>query len=267
MRVLALLCLCSGMACADEVADSHDLPAVPRFPRAQLVDYSQSISQERVLPAGPIRRISGQLRFEAEVVGQGQLTALTYELPPEHTAVQAFTAARGTLQQHGASLLYWCEGRDCGSSSLWANSVFANSQLYGTDEQQAYALLRLAAPADNSLVALYGITRGNRRSYLHVEQLDAAVPLGVLLPNPATLLRELKTSGTLSLGELNDAPQEPWLPLLRRMLELDSSLRVSLSGAQAEAWQRALQAQGILPARLQLGDATGPGLLLQVMRP
>ena len=269
MRILLLLGLglCSSLVAADEVADSHDLPAVPRFPRAQLVDYSQVASQERILPAGPIRRISGQLRFEAEVASQGQLTALTYELPREHTALEAFAAARSNLQQQGASLLYWCEGRDCGSSNLWANNVFANSQLYGADEQQAYALLRLAAPADNSLLALYGITRGNRRSYLHIEQLDAAAPLGVLLPNPATLLRELRTAGSLSLAQLSDAPQEPWLQLLVRTLNLDSSLRVSVFGAQAEAWRQALLAQGILPARLELGGSTGTGLQLKVMRP
>jgi hypothetical protein len=71
-------------------------------------------------------------------------------------------------------LLFWCQARDCGESSLWANEVFGNAKLYGADEQQAYLLLRLAAPKDNTLVALYSITRGNRKAYLHVEQFDAA---------------------------------------------------------------------------------------------
>ena len=44
------------------------------------------------------------------------------------------------LQEQGAELLYWCQGRECGASSLWANSVFGNSTLYGSDDQQAYAM-------------------------------------------------------------------------------------------------------------------------------
>ena len=34
------------------------------------------------------------------------------------------------LQAQDAELLYWCVGRECGSSSLWANAVFANATLY-----------------------------------------------------------------------------------------------------------------------------------------
>ncbi|MCP6391037.1 DUF4892 domain-containing protein, partial [Klebsiella pneumoniae] len=79
-----------------------------------------------------------------------------------------FTAAREALQKQDAQLLFWCQARDCGESSLWANEVFGNAKLYGADDQQAYLLLRLAAPENDTLVALYSITRGNRRAYLHV---------------------------------------------------------------------------------------------------
>lgn len=43
-------------------------------------------------------------------------------------------------------------------------------------------MLRRAAPDDNQLVALYGINRGNRKAYLHVEQMQASADLGELLP-------------------------------------------------------------------------------------
>jgi len=83
--------------------------------------------------------------------------------------------------------------RTSGESSLWANDVFGNAKLYGADDRQAYLLLRLAAPRDNTLVALYSITRGNRKAYLHVEQFDAAAPLGDLPPTSATLPPRPKT--------------------------------------------------------------------------
>ncbi|BBP66374.1 hypothetical protein PHLH5_39150 [Pseudomonas sp. Cab53] len=110
------------------------------------------------------------------------MTSVTYELPPEHSATQAFTAAREALQKQGAELLFWCQARDCGESSLWANEVFGNAKLYGADNGQAYLLLRLAPPADNTLIALYGITRGNRKAYLHVEQFAANAALGICCP-------------------------------------------------------------------------------------
>lgn len=268
MRLCGMLglALWTGLASASDVADSQDLSVLPRFARAEIVDFSQSSGQERVFPAGSIRRISGQLRMEAQVVNQGQLTALTYALPAEHSSNEAFDAARIALQRQGAQLLFWCQGRDCGSSTLWANQVFGNAQLNGGDDQQSYALLRLAAPLQDSLLALYGITRGNRRAYLHVEQLNASAPLGELLPSPATLLRELKSSGALAHADWSGEPTPQWVALLGRTLLMDSSLRVSLNGAHAAAWQAALSAQRVRATRLQLGDTTAAGLSIELLR-
>ena len=158
---------------------SSDLPDVPRLADAQIVDYSVRPDVERIYPMGSIRKISGRLRFEGQVTARGQSTAVTYELPAEHSATEAFTAAREALQKQGAELLFWCQARDCGESSLWANEVFGNSKLVGSDEQQSYLLLRRAAPDQNQLVALYGINRGNRKAYLQVEQMQASADLEI----------------------------------------------------------------------------------------
>lgn len=178
MRLFSVLLLscASPLLFAADLPGSHDLPIVPRMPDAQIVDYRPPAEMERIYPMGSIRKISGQLRFDGQVGARGTTTSVTYELPPEHSSIAAFTAAREALQGQGAELLFWCQARDCGESSLWANEVFGNAKLYGADAQQAYLLLRRAAPNDNSLVALYSITRGNRRAYLHVEQFDASTP-------------------------------------------------------------------------------------------
>jgi len=268
-RTLALTLLLTGLSVATQAADfpgSQDLPIVPRLTDAEIVDYRPAIELERIYPLGSIRKISGQLRFDGQVSGRGNVTAITYQLPVEHSADEAFTAAREALQQQGAQLLFWCQARDCGESSLWANEVFGNAKLYGADNGQSYLLLRLAAPADNTLVALYGITRGNRRAFLHVEQFQSSTPLGDLLPTSATLLRELKSTGELELPMLTAEPQEPWITLLSRGLNLDSTLRVTLSGDQREAWRQALVAKGVRAARLEAGDRKNPGLTLELIR-
>ncbi|WP_433736667.1 DUF4892 domain-containing protein [Pseudomonas putida] len=268
MRYLSLLALCSfsSLSFAADIPGSQDLPIVPRMVDAQIVDYRPSTELERIYPLGSIRKISGQLRFDGQVSARGNATSVTYELPPEHSATQAFTEAREALQKQDAQLLFWCQARDCGESSLWANEVFGNAKLYGADNEQAYLLLRLAAPKDNTLVALYSITRGNRKAYLHVEQFDAAAPLGDLLPTSATLLRELKSTGELDFPKLTSAPDDTWLRLISRGLNLDTTLRVSVSGPNAEAWRQALIDQGVRAARMETGSVEGSGLHIQLLR-
>lgn len=259
-----LFALSANVALAADVAGSQDLEVLPRFARAEIIEFSQSSGQERVFPTGPLSRISGKLRIESQVSAEGQLTALTYALPAGHTALEVFNLARTQVQAEGAELLYWCQGRDCGSSSLWANSVFSNAQLYGSDDQQAYALLRLAAPQQDSLLALYAITRGNRRAYLHVEQLNASAPLAELLPSPGTLLQQLKSTQSLDLRHLQGPPSAPWVALLARSLNMDSTLRVNLRGAHAEAWRTALVAQGVRSVKLTALVNGDSGLQVQV---
>lgn len=261
------LLFCLSLVCAPllaaEPAGSQDLEVLPRLARSVIVDYRDTPAAERRYPQDSLRRISGQL-VAREVLVEGRLRALTYQLPEEHGPREALQIARQYLQAQGAQLLFWCEGRDCGSSSLWANQIFGSAKLYGPEEQQSYLLLRLAGPQD-SLLALYGIVRGNRRAYLHVEQLDAGAPLPTLLPTAGTLLRQLRRDGQLQLA-LVDMPNDDWSALLVQTLRLDSTLRLGLSGIHADAWRTALQQQGVAATRLQLQGSEGKGLTLQPLR-
>lgn len=257
----ALLLGVGGLAQAADVAGSRDLEVLERFPDAEIVDYRER-SGERLYPLGSLRRLSGKLHYDRDVTVNGELTALTYALPQHHSAFDVFGQAHAQLREQGAHMLYWCEGRECGSSNLWANSVFGNARLYGSDDQQAYAVLRMAEPSADRLIALYAITRGNRKAYLHVEQLDAAAELGELLPSAATLLRQLRSAGSLELGQLQGAPVEQWVQLLARALNQNSTLRVVISGANAQQWREGLIAQGVRASRLELDDKQTSGLRL-----
>lgn len=261
---VALGMLVSFTVLAD-VPGSQDLPIMPRFTGSEIISYSSEPEQERIYPQGSIRRISGRLRYENEIQLKGQLTAITYRLPDTHSSNDVFDATREALLAKDAQMLYWCQGRDCGGSSLWANSVFFKSMLYGPDEQQSFALFRLAAPQHDSILALYSITRGNRRAYLHAELLASDTALAALLPTPATLLRQLRTTGVLNLSNQQE-PTPEWIEVLSRALNSDSTMRVSLAGAKAESWREALVAQRVRSARLELGDGDVAGLQVNVLR-
>jgi len=233
------------------------------FAHAEIVQQHEQAEAVRIYPQGTLRRVSNQVRYEAQIRVEGRLQIRTLQLPNgQQDLAEVVANARQTLHQAGAELLYWCEGRECGSSALWANTVFGNAQLYGPDDQQSYLLYRLPEPQANSLLALYAITRGNRRSYLHIEQLDANAPLGELLPAAATLLRQLREQGELILP--SGEPTAAWAERLAQCLNLASTLRVKLEGQQAGAWQRVLLAQGVRASRLEALDNQAPLRLLLV---
>ncbi|QBF26039.1 DUF4892 domain-containing protein [Pseudomonas tructae] len=232
---------------------------------AKVVDQRAAALQERIYPLGSLRKISNQLRVEGKIESRGEVSSVTYELPRERSANEAFAAARETLQKDGGYPLFWCQARDCGENSLWANEVFKNSRLGGADDQQAFILLRRSAEQSNTLVALYSITRGNKRAYLHVEEFVADAPLGEVLPTPATVLRELRDTGKLDYPDL-DEPQAAWVTLLGRSLNLDSTLRVTLSGDQAEVWREQLVTAGVRSSRLDVGQAKTDGFHVELIR-
>lgn len=266
LRSLPLMASLAVLPALADVPGSRDLEILPRFPRAEIVDYRVQENVERLYPQSALRRISGRLRVDAEIDVVGRLTALTYELPVGHSSADAFVQARSTLLAQDARPLHWCEGRECGTSTLWANNVFGSARLYGPEEQQAYLLLQLAAPHQDSLLVLYAITRGTRRGYLHVELLESAAALGDLLPNAETLLYQLKAAGALELERLPAAPDDPWLALLARMLRLDTGVRVLLSGQAAATWREALIARGTRAARLESAEREAAGLRVEWLR-
>ena len=260
MSIRVLIAGCLGLASPLLWAGSLPVPV-----DGKVVDQRPAVEQERIYPMGPLRKISGRLRVDDKVESRGQVSSVTYELPVERTAREAFTSAREALQQAGGYPLFWCQGRDCGEASLWANDVFGNARLNGGDEQQAFILLRRSAEEADTLVALYSVTRGNRRAYLHVEEFVAGSPLGDLLPTAATVLREMRDTGKLDYPDLS-VPQPAWVTLLSRSLNLDSTMRASLSGAQAEAWREQLIKAGVRSNRLEVGSTPTDGLHLELIR-
>jgi hypothetical protein len=234
------------------------LPEIAPMDHAQLVRESGPATAERRYPLGPASRIGGRLRLEDSLQVEGQLQTQTFELASGHPPLARLDSERQRLQQQGATLLYWCEGRDCGASNVIANSLLGEAMLYGPDDQQGLLVLQLAEP--QTVLTLYGITRGNRRGYLHAERLQAGQPLPELLPSAATLLKELQRDGQLLLPALGRTPEQPWIARLTAALALNGDVAVILGGDQAEAWQNALREAGIRAPRLQTDGSRDAGL-------
>ena len=54
--------------------------------------------------------------------------------------------------------------------------------------------------------------------------------------------------------------------MLARSLNLDSTLRVTLAGNQAEAWREAMIEQRVREARLELGESADETLSVHLLR-
>lgn len=257
--VLSLMAL-PGFA---EVSLSEQL-VVDAFPRATLVDSSVQVDADHAVVIGSIRRINNQLRAEREVRALGELIRATYQIPAEHGRQEAFEHAKDQLLDRPGSMLFFCEGRECGSSSLWANQVLGNATLYGPEDNQAYIVVQLDDQPQR-FVSLYAITRGNRRVYVHMEQFTPAQAVTeTLYPTPATLLKLLNKDGEVlvpvDLASGSEAAVT-WINLVNRMLRSDTRLRVSVSGEQAPAAVQQLVDLGIRSQRLEVGEASPPAAL------
>ncbi len=234
-------------------------PIVEPLPRAEVARERLQEDTEHTVVIGNIRRINNQVRAEREVLVEGELLRISWLIPEGHTAKEAMAHAVKQLQEHPHTTLFFCEGRECGSSSLWANQVLGYSRLYGPEENQSYLALRLDDEPQR-FISLYAITRGNRQVYLHLDQMTPEPPVTEMLyPTPATLGKILHAEGELQISgvtpeDAESAVTDAWLDLTARMLRSDNRLRIQVDGAQAPAFVQSLLDRGINQQRLEIGE-------------
>lgn len=236
--------------------------AIEPFPRAEVArERVQQASEHRVV-IGNIRRINNQVRAERELQVVGELIRVSWRIPAGHSAREALGYAVEQLQQHPHTTLFFCEGRECGSSSLWANQVLDYSRLYGPEDNQLYLALRLDDQPQR-FISLYAITRGNQQVYLHMDQLTPEQPVTeVLYPTAATLGKILNAENELLLPDASvgdDEQAAAWLDLVTRMLRSDIRLRVQVDGARAPEFVEGLVERGISSQRLDIGKPEPAG--------
>lgn len=124
---------------------------------------------------GDVKKISARWVSEADFKLHGQYEDRLYEFPRGTDLINVAMNWQKTQQQAEGSMLYHCEGRQCGGSSFYANQVFGVRTLYGRDDNQAYKVWLNYQGGE--LVVFYGVVRGNssvqaivRRVSLNKEQ-------------------------------------------------------------------------------------------------
>lgn len=155
-----------AIALVCSIFSSHvSAESIMAFPGAKTLMVLDSDASIYRLGLGAQKRIQGSWQAENVEVHQGRLQRQTQELPEGFSVSNALELLRQHYQISDDQLLYGCSGRDCGPSNSWANNHFKVKQLYGLDGRQEYR----AYKTDTGLLVFYGVRRGNKRVYSHID--------------------------------------------------------------------------------------------------
>jgi len=147
---------------------------------------------------GAVERSGGAMRAKRSVRLAGHVDRLTFEIPDGISPDEVVEHYREQLAQQDYRVLFECRARDCGKSTVWANSVFGRATLYGPDSNQRYlAARRQIGPDDERLVAIYVTERGNHKVYAHVEIVSPSASSG--LEGPSDIVAVLARDGYVVL--------------------------------------------------------------------
>ena len=245
-------------------APAQAWPVLDRFANAEVQQTATDAeAKQRRLILGPLKKIKNTLAPVRQQFVRGTLRAETYFVPDERRVEPVRAFLDGRLDLAGETL-YECQGRTCGSSNYWANTVFGERILYGPEQYQSYRIVRMAGVPERYLAAYVG-QRGTRKIYVHVQLVIAA-------GNDAPTFANLLGSGAIIFDEsthqiealrafLNSDPSHHIAVVVHGGGALDTEVALSETRQRAERVRRRLIDEGIAAARL---SAYGVGPLAPV---
>jgi hypothetical protein len=141
------------------------------YPHAQRISYSKTEVIDHEIGLGAMQKIRGDWRFKDSERLSGTLVSYTWQIVDGYTSAQVMEKLLDEVQQgETASLLFSCEGRECGNGAEWANRVFNERVLYGRADMQRYAVYTIKGDPEYRLVT-YSSARTEDRQYLRADLL------------------------------------------------------------------------------------------------
>ena len=128
------------------------------------------------VPLGAMRKIRGVWAPRRSERVSGVRRAYTWRVEDGFSVAEVIADLdRRLAVDTAAEIRFRCDARACGSSVQWANRIFGERLLYGTQASQRYRLLVFpTAKARQQRLLIYGSARSNERQYLRVELLTSA---------------------------------------------------------------------------------------------
>jgi hypothetical protein len=170
---LSLLTLSFVSAASVQAADVNEASWVD-FPRAELVEESQTKNSEYRLVISELKRKQAKTSGEVERLINGDVKRQFWQLSVNHEVEQILE--HFLSQWKDAQVLYRCLGLDCGSSNFWANKILKNAKLYGRDANQAY-LVAMVPGEINRIFVLYAVQRSKQKLYFNLDEITTVDPV------------------------------------------------------------------------------------------
>ncbi|MEL7046853.1 MAG: DUF4892 domain-containing protein, partial [Pseudomonadota bacterium] len=128
-----------------------------------------------LVPLGAVQKVRGVWAPRESERVSGERLAQTWQLDAGFTAAEVVDELEAQLgADPSAELLFACGGVSCGSSVQWANRIFRERLLYGTQASQLYRAYALERDESTYRVLIYGSARSADRQFVHVEFLSLA---------------------------------------------------------------------------------------------
>jgi len=106
-----------------------------------------------------------ELLVKNELIVSGERMRKLWQWPRGASETDVFAELAQQLQ---GTVLFDCEGPDCGRSNVWSTLVFGEALIYGPSQYQHYRAVRDEA---GNVHLLYVVRRGNRRVHALYEQI------------------------------------------------------------------------------------------------
>ena len=185
------------------VLAADDDQVISPFPGSRLV--GQSVDTEVVdyqIITGPVERVATEFLPESSVYVRGVKSVRTFEILNERRTRVVGDYFKEQIVPRG-EILFECEGRSCGSSNYWANSLFKRAILYGPEQFQHYFLAKLETDRFHYVI-IYVAQRATGKLYSHIETI--AVPAVRIVVDAEFVKSALQQQGKYIVeGEVDDA--------------------------------------------------------------
>lgn len=168
----ALLAVAAAVDGSGDSAADALLARIDRFPHVERIDHGRERVLDHVIGLGAMQKVRGNWRLDESERLSGELLHYTWRVLDGFSSAELYDeAAEVSAEMPGSELLYACEARACGGSVQWANRVFGQRVLYGTEQSQRYRVYGLRAGEREQRLILYASARSSDRQYLHMELL------------------------------------------------------------------------------------------------
>ena len=170
--ILAGACFLVRVSLAQESVSIPEHRLMPRFPDSEMtsLEFVEDTNYRLILSS--LQRTRGLVSSENSEMLRGDITKIIYEVASEFSGQDVFEYFKKEASERNYKSLFSCSGRECGSSNYWANDIFGNRVLYGPERNQYYSVFDAATEGREDFVAMYIITRGNRRVYVYFEFIE-----------------------------------------------------------------------------------------------